>query len=95
MERRHVFWLMCLLLLLHTATCPIPLRARRDIPVDFEALAEMPVERPGPEDDYGLLPHHPSIHLRVTRRQSPGLLQAGRSKRDDPDIGELYYNDLI
>ncbi|XP_071974929.1 protein Frey 1 [Engystomops pustulosus] len=90
------FSLMCLLLLLQNVMChPLSLRARRDIPLDFEALAEMPLEHVGLVDDYGVLPKHPSFHHRVTREQPKGLVLAGKSKRDEPDIGELYYDDIM
>ncbi|XP_073514033.1 protein Frey 1 [Phyllobates terribilis] len=70
-------------------------RARREIPLDFEALAEIPVEHVGLIDDYGVLPKHPSFRHRATRQQPAGLAKAGKSKRDEPDIGELYYDDIM
>ncbi|XP_069596088.1 protein Frey 1 [Ranitomeya imitator] len=70
-------------------------RARREIPLDFEALAEIPVEHFGLIDDYGVLPKHPSFRHRVTRQRPAGLAKAGKSKRDEPDIGELYYDDVM
>ncbi|KAM4017132.1 protein Frey 1 [Anomaloglossus baeobatrachus] len=91
-----VFSWMFLLLLLEAVSCYSVLpRARREIPLDFEALAEIPVEHFGLIDDYGVLPKHPSFRRRVTRQPPAGLVQAGKSKRDEPDIGELYYDDLM
>ncbi|XP_044126457.1 uncharacterized protein C11orf94 homolog [Bufo gargarizans] len=96
MAGSRVLSLAGLVLLLETVTCrPAPPRARRDIPLDFEALAEMPVEHFGLVDDYGVLPKHPSFHHRVTRKQPKGLAQAGKSKRDGPDMEELYYDDIM
>ncbi|XP_066438538.1 protein Frey 1 [Eleutherodactylus coqui] len=87
---------MWLLLLLETITCrPVLTRARRDIPLDFEALAEVPVEHYGLVDDYGVVPKHPSFRHRTPREQRKGLAQAGKSKRDEPDIAELYYDDIM
>ncbi|XP_075694071.1 protein Frey 1 [Rhinoderma darwinii] len=96
MGGRCVFSSMCLLLLIDMVACrPFLPRARRDVSLDFESLAEMPVEHIGLVDDYGVLPKHPSFHHRVTRPQPKGLAQAGKSKRDEPDIGELYYDDIM
>ncbi|XP_073397835.1 protein Frey 1 [Dendrobates tinctorius] len=87
---------MFLLLLLGSVMCPPALRrARREIPLDFEALAEIPVKHSGLIDDYGVVPKHPSFRRRVTRKQPAGLAQIGKSKRDEPDIGELYYDDIM
>ncbi|XP_077143038.1 protein Frey 1 [Ranitomeya variabilis] len=91
-----LFSWMFLLLLLGSVTCsPVLRRARREIPLDFEALAEIPVEHFGLIDDYGVLPKHPSFRRRVTRQRPTGLAKAGKSKRDEPDIGELYYDDIM
>ncbi|XP_069821439.1 protein Frey 1 [Dendropsophus ebraccatus] len=93
----HVPALMSLLLLLLelVTSRPALLRSRRDIPLDFEALAEMPEEHPGLVDDYGVLPKHPSFRHRVTQKKPKGLVMDGESKRDEPDIGELYYDDIL
>ncbi|XP_053576268.1 peroxisomal biogenesis factor 16 isoform X3 [Bombina bombina] len=70
-------------------------RVRRYIPDDFEAPLEMPVKNFGLIDDFGILPKHPLIHRRVTREKPVWLAEVGKSKRDEPDIGELYYDDVM
>ncbi|KAM8939158.1 protein Frey 1 [Pelodytes ibericus] len=85
---------LCLLLGL-ASSAPILPRPRRYIPAGFEVPVEMPVEHFGLVDDNGVLPKHPSSKHHVTRQQPEGLVQAGKSKRDEPDIWELYYDDIM
>ncbi|XP_075044738.1 protein Frey 1 [Mixophyes fleayi] len=95
-DRHCVVSVLCFLLLMDLVPCfPILQRVRRYIPLDFEAPLEMPVEHFGLVDDYGVQPKHPALIHRVTRKKPEGLLQARKSKRDEPDIGELYYDDFM
>ncbi|KAJ1182714.1 hypothetical protein NDU88_007895 [Pleurodeles waltl] len=45
--------------------------------------------------DYGLAPRFPRMRNRTTRKAAAGLAQVGKSKRDEADLDEYYYDDLL
>ncbi|MEE6522936.1 hypothetical protein FKM82_021592 [Ascaphus truei] len=87
--------LLCLVLLDMALCVPVLHRTRRYIPLDVEEPLELPVEHFGLVDDYGVEPKLLAVKQRVTRPQPAGLVQAGKSKRDEPDLDEFYYDDVV
>ncbi|KAE8606483.1 hypothetical protein XENTR_v10010751 [Xenopus tropicalis] len=81
---------LCLLLLLGLGLCA-PIHNR------FISLmnnqVELQVEHFGRVDEYGNVPRHRPRYHHVTN--SSPLKESGKSKRDDPDSAELYYNDIM
>ncbi|XP_035758807.1 uncharacterized protein C11orf94 homolog [Egretta garzetta] len=86
-------WLLLLTLLLGAAL-PRPLRQRvsYSVPEDFSALLELPQQHFGLVDDYGIKPKQPRFRSRVAQERRAGLRRAGKSKRDELDLLEYYYN---
>ncbi|XP_068800169.1 protein Frey 1 [Struthio camelus] len=89
-------WLLLLAVLLGAAL-PRPLRQRLDywVPEDFSAPLELPQPHFGLVDDYGIEPKQPHFRTRATRVQPVGLRSAGKSKRDELDVSEYYYDDHL
>nr|XP_014343593.1 PREDICTED: uncharacterized protein C11orf94 homolog [Latimeria chalumnae] len=63
-----------------------------DIPIDFSANLEIPVEHFGLVDDYGVKPQFPWIRQRAPRVKLMHLAKAGKTKRDGADVNEFYDN---
>ncbi|CAN0088741.1 unnamed protein product [Bubo scandiacus] len=86
-------WLLLLALLLGAAL-PLPLRQRvsYSVPEDFSAPLELPQQHFGLVDDYGIKPKQPRFRTRVAQEQPAWLHKADKSKRDEVDLLEYYYN---
>ncbi|XP_074962302.1 protein Frey 1 [Phalacrocorax aristotelis] len=74
-----------------------PLRAGQpgvsySVPEDFSAPLELPQQHFGLVDDYGIKPKQPHIRSRVAQERPVGLRRAGKSKRDELDLLEYYYD---
>nr|XP_013048274.2 uncharacterized protein C11orf94 homolog [Anser cygnoides]XP_047921190.1 uncharacterized protein C11orf94 homolog [Anser cygnoides] len=84
-------WLLLLAQLL-AAALPLPLRQSYSVPEDFSALLELPQQHFGLVDDYGIKPKQPRFRTRAAREQPAGLRRAGKTKRDELDLLEYYYD---
>ncbi|KAM6336188.1 protein Frey 1 isoform 2-T2 [Podargus strigoides] len=84
-------WLLLLTLLLGAALAR-PLPQSYSVPQDFSAPLELPQEHFGLVDDYGIKPKQPRSRPSVARERPAGLRRAGKSKRDELDLLEYYYN---
>ncbi|XP_009472061.1 PREDICTED: uncharacterized protein C11orf94 homolog [Nipponia nippon] len=84
-------WLLLLALLLGAAR-PRPLRQSYWVPEDFSAPLELPQQHFGLVDDYGIKPKQPRFRTRAARERPAGLRRAGKSKRDELDLLEYYYD---
>ncbi|KAM6069562.1 protein Frey 1 [Theristicus caerulescens] len=84
-------WLLLLALLLGAA-CPRPLHQSYWVPEDFSAPLELPQQHFGLVDDYGIKPKQPRFRTRAARERPAGLRRAGKSKRDELDLLEYYYD---
>ncbi|KAM6133280.1 protein Frey 1 [Phoenicopterus ruber ruber] len=84
-------WLLLLALLLGAAL-PRPLHQSYVIPEDFSAPLELPQQHFGLVDDYGIKPKQPHFRTQETRERPVGLHRAGKSKRDELDLLEYYYD---
>ncbi|XP_063294362.1 protein Frey 1 [Pelobates fuscus] len=89
---RLCFMLYMIVLLDVVPSLPI---FRRSVESDDEIPLEIPVEHFGLVDESGFLPRYPSLKHRTTHKQPESLKRAGKSKRDGPDIGEFYYDDIM
>ncbi|KAM6204453.1 protein Frey 1 [Sarcoramphus papa] len=85
------FWLLLLTLLLGAAL-PRPLHQSYSVPEDFSAPLELPQQHFGLVDDYGIKPKQPRFRTRAARERPVGLRRAGKSKRDELDLLEYYYD---
>ncbi|KAM7108656.1 protein Frey 1 [Ciconia maguari] len=85
-------WLLLLAMLLGAAL-PRPLHQSYSVPEDFSAPLELPQQHFGLVDDYGIKPKQPPLSgPRWPRERPAGLRRAGKSKRDELDLLEYYYN---
>ncbi|XP_009894013.1 PREDICTED: uncharacterized protein C11orf94 homolog [Charadrius vociferus] len=84
-------WVLLLTLLLEAAL-PLPLRQSYSVPEDFSAPLELPQQHFGLVDDYGIKPKQPHVRTRAARERPAGLRRAGKSKRDELDLLEYYYD---
>ncbi|XP_025901620.1 uncharacterized protein C11orf94 homolog [Nothoprocta perdicaria] len=91
---RH--WLL-LLAALVGAALPRPLRQRVDysVPEDLSAPLELPQPHFGLVDDYGIKPQQPHLRSQATRARPAGLHRVGKSKRDELDLSEYYYDEQL
>ncbi|XP_025963277.1 protein Frey 1 [Dromaius novaehollandiae] len=89
-------WLLLLTVLLGAAL-PRPLHQRVDysVPEDFSAPLELPQPHFGLVDDYGVKPKQPRFRTWATQAQTAGLRSAGKSKRNQLDMSEYYYDDHL
>ncbi|KFP67989.1 Uncharacterized protein C11orf94, partial [Cariama cristata] len=62
------------------------------VPEDFSAPLELPQQHFCLVDDYGIKPKQPRFRTRPARKRPAALRRAGKSKRDDLDLLEYYYN---
>ncbi|XP_063145731.1 protein Frey 1 [Candoia aspera] len=93
-----VGWMVFLiLLLLMQKLLPVQslLRFSRSVPEGFIAPLELQQKHFGLVDDYGLRPHHPKLQIRKQRKESETLQRAHKSKRDEPNFEEYYYDDVL
>ncbi|XP_025921630.1 uncharacterized protein C11orf94 homolog isoform X2 [Apteryx rowi] len=65
------------------------------VPEDFSAPLELPQPHFGLVDDYGIKPKQLHFRTWATRAQPAGLRSAGKSKRDELDMSEYYYDDHL
>ncbi|XP_054057474.1 protein Frey 1 [Rissa tridactyla] len=84
-------WLLLLALLLGAALPPRQ-RVSYSVPEDFSAPLELPQQHFGLVDDYGIKPKQPRLRTRVAWERPVGLRRAGKSKRDELDLLEYYYD---
>ncbi|XP_073204261.1 protein Frey 1 [Lepidochelys kempii] len=84
-----------LLTLLLGAVLPVPLPQSDLVPEDFSAPLELPQQHFGLVDDYGIKPKYPQFETRAPQKQPAGLHQAHKSKRDEPDLAEYYYDNVL
>ncbi|XP_074006059.1 protein Frey 1 [Numenius arquata] len=84
-------WLLLLALLLGAALSPHQ-RVSYSGPEDFSAPLELPQQHFGLVDDYGIKPKQPHLGTWVARERPEGLHRAGKSKRDELDLLEYYYD---
>lgn len=66
---------------LHAGSCPQPCEQLRAEP----SLSALPT-------DYGIKPKQPRFRTRAARERPVGLRRAGKSKRDELDLLEYYYD---
>ncbi|OPJ82925.1 protein Frey 1 [Patagioenas fasciata] len=86
-------WLLLLALLLGVALPqPLPQRDSYSVPEDFSAPLELPQQHFGLVDDYGIKPKQPRLRTKVARERPVGLRRAGKSKRDELDLLDYYYD---
>ncbi|XP_075358824.1 protein Frey 1 [Mycteria americana] len=85
---------LLLLALLLGAALPRPLHQRvsYSVPEDFSAPLELPQQHFGLVDDYGIKPKQPHLRTQAARERPAGLRRAGKSKRDELDLLEYYYD---
>ncbi|KAM6254008.1 protein Frey 1 [Aptenodytes patagonicus] len=83
---------LLLLALLLGAALPRPLRQSYSVPEDFSAPLELPQQHFGLVDDYGIKPKQPRFRTWAARERPAGLRRAGKSKRDELDLLEYYYD---
>ncbi|XP_034273324.1 protein Frey 1 [Pantherophis guttatus] len=86
-----------IMLLLMQKLLPVPglQRFRSSVPEDFIAPLELQQKQFGLVDDYGLKPRHPKFQIRKQRKESETLHRTHKSKRDEPNFEEYYYDDLL
>ncbi|XP_058017712.1 protein Frey 1 [Ahaetulla prasina] len=87
-----------IMLLLMQKLLPVPgLQSQhvRSVPEDFIAPLELQQKQFGLVDDYGLKPRHPKLQIRKQRKESETLHRTHKSKRDEPNFEEYYYDDLF
>ncbi|XP_010219536.1 PREDICTED: uncharacterized protein C11orf94 homolog [Tinamus guttatus] len=91
---RH--WLL-LLAALVGAVLPLPLHKRVDYSVHDDLQAPLRLPRPhfGLVDDYGIRPKQPHFRSQATQAQPAWLRRAGKSKRDQLDLSEYYYDNRL
>ncbi|XP_053134261.1 protein Frey isoform X2 [Hemicordylus capensis] len=89
--------LLLLLLLLIDTMLPVPSlqRLRPSVPEEFTAPLELQQQHFGLVDDYGIKPRHPKFRTRAPRKESEKLHIAHKSKRDEPDLEEYYYDNVF
>ncbi|KAM6311592.1 protein Frey 1 [Aegotheles albertisi] len=87
-------WLL-LLALLPGAALPRPLPQSYLVPEDFSAPLELPQQHFGLVDDYGIKPKQPRFRTQVAWERPAGLRRAGKSKRDELDLLEYYYDSRL
>ncbi|XP_029852391.1 uncharacterized protein C11orf94 homolog [Aquila chrysaetos chrysaetos] len=86
-------WLLLLTLLLGAALPrPLSQRASYFVPEDFSAPLELPQQHFGLVDDYGIKPKQPRLRTWAARERPAALRRAGKSKRDELDLLEYYYD---
>ncbi|XP_042646503.1 uncharacterized protein C11orf94 homolog [Tyto alba] len=83
---------LLLLALLLGAVLPRPLPESYSVPEDFSAPLELPQQHFGLVDDYGIKPKQPRFRPRLARERPAWLRRAGKSKRDELDLLEYYYD---
>ncbi|XP_062973534.1 protein Frey 1 [Elgaria multicarinata webbii] len=89
---------LLLLLLLTERIVPMPSSQSKNspsVPEEFTAPLEFQQHHFGLVDDYGIKPKHPKFRTRTLRKESEKLRRAHKSKRDEPDFEEYYYDDLF
>nr|XP_056707891.1 protein Frey 1 [Euleptes europaea] len=87
-----------LLLLLIEAGLLVPSHQRstgQPVPEEFTAPLELQQQHFGLVDDYGIKPKHPNFRTRASRKEAKELQKAHKSKRDEPDFEEYYYDDIL
>ncbi|KAM9653102.1 protein Frey 1 [Morphnus guianensis] len=62
------------------------------VPEDFSAPLELPQQHFGLVDDYGIKPKQPRFRTWAARERPAALRRAGKSKRDELDLLEYYYD---
>ncbi|XP_054828601.1 protein Frey 1 [Eublepharis macularius] len=90
--------LLLLLLLLTESGLLVPSHQRRagqPVPEEFTAPLELQQQHFGLVDDYGIKPKHPNFRTLSFRKESKELHKAHKSKRDEPDFEEYYYDDAL
>ncbi|XP_077178411.1 protein Frey 1 [Paroedura picta] len=90
-------FLLLLLLLLESGLL-VPSYQRKlgqPVPEEFTAPLELQQQHFGLVDDYGIQPKHPTFRTRLSRKESRELQRAHKSKRDEPDFEEYYYDDIF
>ncbi|XP_061466851.1 protein Frey 1 [Rhineura floridana] len=90
--------LLLLLLLLTERVLPMPSlqsRLNPSVPEEFSAPLELQQQHFGLVDDYGIKPKHPNFRRQVQRKESEKLHRVHKSKRDEPDLEEYYYDDIL
>ncbi|XP_039214593.1 uncharacterized protein C11orf94 homolog [Crotalus tigris] len=87
--------LIMLLLMQKLLPAPSLQRFSRSVPEDFIAPLELQQKHFGLVDDYGLKPRHPKFQIRKRRKESETLHRTHKSKRDEPNFEEYYYDDLL
>nr|XP_020654232.1 uncharacterized protein C11orf94 homolog [Pogona vitticeps] len=65
------------------------------VPEEFTAPLELQQQHFGLVDDYGIKPKHPQLRTWTQRKKSEKLHKAHKSKRDEPNFEEYYYDDLL
>ncbi|XP_009958413.1 PREDICTED: uncharacterized protein C11orf94 homolog [Leptosomus discolor] len=85
------FWLLLLAVLLEPVLSR-PLSQSYLVPEDFSAPLELPEQHFGLVDDYGIKPKQPRFRTQPARKRPAGLRRAGKSKRDELDLLEYYYD---
>ncbi|XP_029142203.1 uncharacterized protein C11orf94 homolog [Protobothrops mucrosquamatus] len=86
---------LLIVLLLMQKLLPVPSLQSRSVPEDFIAPLELQQKHFGLVDDYGLKPRHPKFQIRKRRKESETLHRTHKSKRDEPNFEEYYYDDLL
>ncbi|XP_048339726.1 uncharacterized protein C11orf94 homolog [Sphaerodactylus townsendi] len=89
---------LLLLLLLIESGLLVPNNQRRTgqpVPKEFTAPLELQQQHFGLVDDYGIKPKHFSFRTRASRKESKELQKTHKSKRDEPDFEEYYYDDIL
>ncbi|XP_030055346.1 protein Frey 1 [Microcaecilia unicolor] len=78
---------------------PLPLlqREKRYIPIDFMVPLEIPQKHFGLVDSYGIKPKHPAfrVHEPKHHEEDQEEEETRRRKRDEPDLDEYFYDDVM
>nr|XP_028563104.1 uncharacterized protein C11orf94 homolog [Podarcis muralis] len=90
------FLLLLLLLTERGLSMPsLQSRLSPSVPEEFSAPLELQQQHFGLVDDYGIKPKMPNFQRRIQRKESEKLQKAHKSKRDEPNFEEYYYDDLL
>ncbi|KAJ7344669.1 hypothetical protein JRQ81_000619 [Phrynocephalus forsythii] len=72
-----------------------PNRRSQHVPEEFTAPLELQQRHFGLVDDYGIKPKHPKFRTWTQHKESEKLHKVHKSKRDEPNFEEYYYDDLL
>ncbi|XP_044292149.1 uncharacterized protein C11orf94 homolog [Varanus komodoensis] len=87
-----------LLLFLMERVLPMPSfqsKSSPSVPEEFIAPLEFQQRHFGLVDDYGIKPKYPKFRTWALHKKLDKLRKVHKTKRDEPDFEEYYYDDLF